>query len=284
VFETVVVNTSGGPVVGENGTSVPIYNLTFEFEEGFEPDHSDNADSDEIVPVSITTVDEDTSEFGATRILNGTEEYGNTKDLEFDTDEPGDVDVFNSETKIEFNTEDVVHLTTGGDMVDAPVKFDVEAGTEKGGTIKGIVLYNTRTDTEEDRIICEGDPNCDDSLKTTPSDSTFVDNGTYVSRNIFDIKAIPAGEGDNVTVSNPRGDGQEIYKRADVSLDGPGDDTGNVTLTGDVRSILDLRGQTAPGGLPWEDIEAAQHDVNNDGEIDIVDVTIVANEYEPPSS
>lgn len=281
VFETVVVNTSGGPVVGENGTSVPIYNLTFEFEEDFEPDHGDGVGSENTVPVSVTTVDEDTSEFGATRILNGTEEYGNTKELEFDADEPGDVDVFNSETKIEFDTEDVVHLTTGGDMVGAPVKFDVEGVTSNDGTIKEIVLYNNRTDTEEDTIDCGGDPDCDGQLRTTPSDSTFIDNGTYVSRNIFDIKAVPVKDGDNVTVNNPRGDGQEIYKRADVSLDGPDDDTGNVTLSGDVRSILDLRGQTAAGGLPWGDIEAAQHDVNNDGEIDIVDVTIVANEYEP---
>lgn len=282
VFETVVVNTSDGPVVGENGTSVPIYNLTFEFDEDFEPDHGDDVGSENTVPVSVTTVEEDTSEFGATRILNGTEEYGSTKDLEFDTDEPGDVDVYNSETQIDFDAENVVHLTTGGDMVGAPVKFDVEGVTSNDGTIDEIVLYNNRTDTEEDRIDCEGDSDCDDSLKTTPSYSTFVDNGTYVSRNIFDIKAVPKGDGDNVTVSDPRGDGQEIYKRADVSLNGPDDDTGNVTLSGDVRSILDLRGQTAAGGLPWEgDIEAAQHDVNNDGEIDIVDVTIVANEYEP---
>ncbi len=278
VFETVVVNTSGGPVVGENGTSVPIYNLTFEFEEDFEPDHGDSDSSDNTVPVSVTTVDEDTSEFGATRILNGTEEYGSTKDLEFDTDEPGDVDVYNSETQIDFDTENVVHLTTGGDMVGAPVKFDVEGVTSNDGTIDKIELINTRTDTTEDTIDCGGDPDCDGQLRTTPSNSTFIDNGTYVSRNIFDIKAVPVDDGATVPVNNPRG-GQEIYKRADVSLDGPVDDTGNVTLSGDVRSILDLRGQTA--GLPWEDIEAAQHDVNNDGEIDIVDVTIVANEYDP---
>jgi len=278
VYETVVVNTSGSPVVGENGTSVPIYNLTFEFEEDFEPDHGDDSGSDNTLPVSITTVDEDTSEFGATRILNGTQEYGSTKDLEFDTDEPEDVDVYNSETKITFDT--VVHLTTGGDMVGAPVKFNLSA-TSNEGTIDEIVLYNNRTDTEEDTIDCGGDSDCDGQLRTTPSDSTFVDNGTYLSRNIFDIKAVPVEDGDKETVSNPRGDGQEIYKRADVSLNGPApDDAGNVTLTGDVRSILDLRGQTA-GGLPWDDIEAAQHDVNNDGEIDIVDVTIVANEYDP---
>ena len=281
VFETVVVNTSGGPVVGENGTSVPIYNLTFEFEEDFEPDHGEGVGSENTVPVSVTTVEEDTSEFGATRILNGTEEYGSTKDLEFDTDEPGDVDVFNSETQIDFDAENVVHLTTGGDMVDAPVKFDVEGVTSNDGTIDKIELINTRTDTTEDTINCGGDPDCDGQLRTTPSNSTFIDNGTYVSRNIFDIKAVPVDDGATVPVNNPRGDGQEIYKRADVSLDGPVDDTGNVTLSGDVRSILDLRGQTAPGGLPWEDIEAAQHDVNNDGEIDIVDVTIVANEYDP---
>jgi len=282
IFETVVVNTSGDPVVGENGTSVPVYNLTFEFEEDFEPDQG-GASSDNVVPVSITTVDEGTSEFGATRVLNGTEEYGNTEELEFDTNEPGDVDVYNSETQINFNTENVAHLTTGGDMVDAPVKFDVEGVTSNEGKIAKIVLYNNRTDSQEDSIDCGGDPDCDGSLSTTPSNSTFIDNGSYVPRNIFNITAIPTGDGDKVTVSNPRGAGQRIYKRADVSLNGPApDDVGNVTLTGDVRSILDLRGQTAAGGLPWGDnIEAAQHDVNNDGEIDIVDVTIVANEYEP---
>ena len=281
VHETVVVNASGSPVVSTNGSSVPIYNATFEFVDDFEPLHGDSTSSDNTVDVSITTVEEDeTSAFGATRILNGTEEYGNTKDLEFDTSPAGDVSVFNSETKIQFDSTNVEHLTTGGDMVDAPVKFSVDGVTSNDGEIKEIVLKNTRASTEPDTINCENDLDCSGDLEATPGNSTFVDNGSYVSRNIFNITAIPAGDGTEKKVSNPRGPGQEIYKRADVSLDGTDDDTGNVTLSGDVRSILDLRGRTA-GELPWGDIESAQHDVNNDGEIDIVDVTIVASEYEP---
>jgi len=86
-----------------------------------------------------------------------------------------------------------------------------------------------------------------------------------------------------VTIDNPRGSGGEkIYKRSDVTLNSTTDDTGNVTLDGDIDSVLDKSGTEAEGGLPWGSIENAQHDVNNDGVIDLVDVTIVAQEYEPP--
>jgi hypothetical protein len=75
--------------------------------------------------------------------------------------------------------------------------------------------------------------------------------------------------------------GQEVYKRADVTVANVSGDSGNVTLGGDVLSVLELRGSEATGGLPWTSKNKAKHDVNNDGVIDIVDVTIVANEYEP---
>lgn len=278
-FETVITNTSGDPVVAAGASNVPIYNLTFKFASGFEPPEGD--DTSDSVNVALSTLSNDASKIEGTRLINKTDT--GTKELKF-TSTPDSIDVYNSETVIEPFGAAVTHLTEGGDMVGAPVKFDIPAGavTSNSGEIKKIILNNSRTDAVDDTIDCGGASTCEGGvLKDTPSNSTFVDNGTYVSKNIYNITAITAGNGSNVTVEDPRGAGEKIYKRADVTLNSAPNDRGNVTLGGDVDSILNLRGQQAAGGLPWGDIREAQADVNNDGVIDIVDVTIVSDEYSP---
>jgi len=302
-FETVIVNTSGGPVVSEGSEDVPLFNLTFEFVDGFNPPQSESAGTDNSEIVSLETVTDD-ADLEGSRLINSTDndistdlEEDDVKELEFETDS-AEVDVFNPETVIEFEQADVVHLTSGGDMVGAPVRFEIPDGAvgSNDGEIDKIVLNNTRngeipdaSDDESQFINCGGSPTCGGTLTHVPQDDTFLDNGTYGTKSVYNITAVPVNDnsrgviGENVTVADPRsGGGEEIYKRGDVTLNEVKYDAGNVTLDGDVDSILDLRGQEAGGGLPWDGIEAAQHDVNNDGVIDIVDVTIVAEEYEPP--
>jgi hypothetical protein len=291
VHETFIVNSnnqSSVPVVKSGASDVQVYNITFEVVDDLDPDQGDSASSENSIPIDgIRTAKNTETELGRTRMVNSTPGDNTVKELEFTTDAPSTVNVYDTETVIDPFAGDVNHLTTGGDMVDAPMKFNIPDGavTSNDGKIDRIVLRNNDTNTVVDKEVCNGDAVCGGDLEDVPSNSTFLNNGSYVSKNRYNITAVPVGDGSNVTVENPRGieseTGQEIYERADVTTNDVANDTGNVTLGGDVLSILELRGQEAAGGLPWEDIENAQHDVNNDGVIDIVDVTIVADEYEP---
>jgi hypothetical protein len=293
-IETVIVNASGGPVISEGSEDVTLFNMTFRFESEFEPDQSGSANTENSEIVELETVT-DTADIEGSRLINSTDSKISTdlneddvKGLKFETDTT-EVDVFNPETVIEFEQADVDHLTSGGDMVGAPVRFEVEAGSNEG-EISKIVLNNTRngevpdeSSDESQFIDCEGLSTCDGTLAHVPQDDTFIDNSSYATKSVYDITVVPVNDasrgviGDNKTVTDPRdGGGEEIYKRGDVTGI-TGNDKGNVTLGGDVESILDKRG-TEPIGTD----EESRHDVNNDGVIDLVDVTIVAQEYEPP--
>lgn len=294
-IETVIVNASGGPVISEGSEDVTLFNMSFRFESEFEPDQSDSANTENSEIVELETVT-DTADIEGSRLINSTDSKISTdlnekdvKELKFETDTT-EVDVFNPKTVIEFEQADVDHLTSSGDMVGAPVRFEVEAGSNEG-EISKIVLNNTRngevpdeSSDESQFIDCEGLSTCDGTLAHVPQDDTFIDNGSYATKSVYDITVVPVNDasrgviGDNKTVSDPRGgNGEEIYKRGDVTLDDVPNDRGNVTLDGDVESILDKRGIET-----IDTNEDSQHDVNNDGVVDLVDVTIVAQEYEPP--
>jgi hypothetical protein len=162
-------------------------------------------------------------------------------------------------------------------MIGAPTKFSVEASTVGDGDVDEIVLRNSRTSTKNDTYTCAETPCIADlSDETGPAEDTFAGNATadYLPRNIYNIEAAPDGSSNTKTES----ESVEVYKKGDVNH--TDDDAGNVTLN-DVNSMLDARGQEAAGGLPWEQNRQARYDVNNDGEIDIVDVTIVVEEYSP---
>jgi len=301
-YKVIIANTSGDPIVSAGSEDVTLFNLTFEFTEEFgdtESDVSPDQGRDNSEDVVIETVDEES------RLINSTDsqistdlEEDDVKDLLFETDSDS-VETYNPETVIEENEIDVTHLTTGGDMVGAPVRINIDVGeaATNDGKLDEIILNNTRNDEDPDQddqsIDCEGDPTCDGTLVHIPQEGqdSLLENSTYATRNIYNITVVPeTGDpdtGDNVSINNPRGDGgEEIYKRGDVTLNNTVDDTGNITLAGDIDSVLDKSGTEADGGLPWDSpensLENAQHDVNNDGEIDVVDVTIVAQEYKPP--
>lgn len=288
LYETFIYNTnneSGEPVIEEGATDYPVYNITFELTGSVDPPQGDSASSENTVPIDMTTIKNTETEVGKTEMVNSTAENDEpVKRLEFATDAPGTVDVFDTETVIEPFALSVEHLTDGGDMVGAPVKFNIPAGavTSNNGKIDRIVLRNNDTNTVVDKIDCKDDASCGGSLKhSSPSNSTYNGSG-YITRNRYNITAVPVDPGSNVTAEIPRGmGGQKIFKRADVTVADVSGDSGNVTLGGDVLSVLELRGSEVTGELPWTSNDKAKHDVNNDGVIDIVDVTIVANEYEP---
>lgn len=296
-YKVIITNTSGDPVVSAGSENVTLFNLTFEFTDEFgntESDVSPDQGNDNSEDVVLETVDEES------RLINSTDsqistdlEEDDVKDLVFETDSDS-VEAYNPETVIEEDEIDVTHLTTGGDMVGAPVRIDINVGeaATNDGKLDKIVLNNTRNGEDPNQndqsIDCEGDPVCAGSLVHIPQEGqdSLLENSTYVTRNAYNITVIPEtnddNTGDNVTIDDPRGSGgEEIYKRGDVTLNSTTDDTGNVTLSGDIDSVVNKSG-TEAGELPWEGIENAQHDVNNDGEIDVVDVTIVAQEYKPP--
>ena len=125
-----------------------------------------------------------------------------------------------------------------------------------------------KTGTINDTVECEGNSECSGTLSDVPSRDTFQSGNTsYQSKQRYNITAYPGSVGDSVVKIQPT----NIYKQGDVTGDG------NVTIA-DISHIVDDRGKIADES-PWKNKEAARSDTNNDGVVDIVDITIVTEYY-----
>jgi len=248
--EVILANGSG---LVDNGSTKSLYNITFKYE-------ADDPDQGETVDVSPSTRND-------TRLFNSTRTDDNVKPLEF-SKSADTVRVTNSETEIRESDVTVDRLTAGGNMVGAPTEFDVNVTSSNDGELKNITLYNQKTDSINDTVDCEGKSECSGTLSDVPSRDTFQSgNTTYQSKQRYNITAYPGSAGDSVVKIQPT----NIYKQGDVNGDG------NVNGL-DISHIVNNRGKIADES-PWKNKEAARSDTNNDGVVDIVDITIVTEYY-----
>jgi hypothetical protein len=250
-----IQDVSNNPVVNES-SSAELYNITFKYVDGGVPDQgSENAQT-----VNIETGDD-------------TEIYNDSESLQAESD-PVTFDAVNDTTDLEVTS--VNHLTAGGDMVGAPTRFDVEV-TSNGGTIDNITLYNNRTNTEAAIKECDGSDCSTDGgeFYAVPTKSTYQGNISYTApSDRFNITVYPEGAGSAVTINEPRVTG-EIYNKSDVR-----GTPGSLSVLG-VDLVINSRGSEAAGTYQWNNVNRnlARQDVNNDGVIDINDITQVANDY-----
>jgi hypothetical protein len=266
------------PIVGGNDTVVKsgstdtLYTVEFTFVDGLQ----DNIDEGESVDVTPSTGDD--------TVLS---DENDNSDLNYRSTEES-VTVSNSETIIE--GADVTHRTSGGNMVGAPTKFQVEVdeGDTNGGPLEKIVLNDENGEITNKS--CGGDTTCSAELSYTPTENTTIDQSRPTKG--LNITIVPQGKGDEFVITGDQGtvDFAEsdseygyitVYSEGSVT-DGPnGDAAGEATLD-DILYVVNNRGEES-GGLPWGEGEddLARADVNNDGVIDITDVTTVADVYEP---
>jgi hypothetical protein len=247
--EIVVTNQSA---LVSSDSSENLYNITFKLNETVDPNQGAN------VNVTPTTRD-------GTRLFNSS---SSDRELEFDKSAET-VTVTNSETRIQNSDVDVTNLTVGGNMVGSPTKFDVEVTSVNDGKLANIILYNERTGSVSSTIDCDSESECSGTLSDVPSSSTYLGSSLdYEGKQRYNITAYPSSAGDPVVTNKS----VTVYKEADVNGDG------GVGIK-DIRHIVNNRDQEAEGGLPWNNSAAARSDVNNDGDVDIVDITIVTEKY-----
>jgi hypothetical protein len=191
------------------------------------------------------------------------------------------VNVSNSNTAIEDEGIEYTHLTEGGNMVGAPMKFDVGV-TTNDGKLDEIRLENTggavlEEDGSDVKINCNSKSSCDGILEYTPvqSNNTAV-SGNY-EREEFHI-VIEDADNEETTIPDDTEDidnvWAKIYKANDVNRDTKPADVD------DVRAVISNRTR-GNGELPWDENEVARADLDNDGEVGITEVTTIANEYSP---
>lgn len=263
------------PIVGGNDTVVKssttdtLYTVEFTFVDGLQ----DNIDQGESVDVAPSTGDD--------TVIS---DENDNSDLNYRSTEES-VTVSNSETIIE--GADVTHRTSGGNMVGAPTEFQVEVdeGDTNGGPLEKIVLNDENGEITNKS--CGGDTTCSAELSYTPTENTTIDQSRPTKG--LNITIVP-GTGDKFVITGDQGtvDFAEsdseygyitVYSEGSVT-DGPnGDAAGEATLD-DILYVVNNRGEES-GGLPWGEDNLARADVNNDGVIDITDVTTVADVYEP---
>jgi len=269
-------NTVGVDIVRNisKNDDVILYNVTFDIVDSFQNEKGIdfNADGNEvatgdIVQTRVKAVDENNETIDNFRA--DTKSIGFTQTKTF-------VEVNQTETR----------LKTRANMVGSDLKVEATAESPNSGDLKNISLINAETGAELDNISCDGATcstnNPDKSLLVhQPTDNTNITNDPngprYSFTDKFKIKAYGNGDGtyENGTFNL---DTTPIYKRGDVSA-ATGTEPGNVSII-ELTIVSNQRGAEA-NGLPWNEnriIEDSIYDVNNDGQIDIVDLTIVARE------
>jgi hypothetical protein len=159
-------------------------------------------------------------------------------------------------------------------MVGAPTKFRVDVTTNQG-RLANITLKNNNTGST-DVYDCKGSSICEGVVQDTPTKSTFNGTGYSIVSDRYKITIYPENNGDTTVINNPRGAGDKVYNESDVSNLGT-NGLGNVTVK-DVDAVLQNTGAET-GELPWDNPVDARYDVNNDGVVDIVDATAVAQDW-----
>jgi len=175
-------------------------------------------------------------------------------------------------------------LKTKSNMVGSTLKVEATATSPNDGDLKNITLIDTDSNRELDNISCEG-AECsttEDNLRTYTPDSTEdtlnqTGQAKYGLTDKFKIEVNGDGSGaDETDIYNL--DSTPIYQRGDISS-ATGTPNGTVDITDLVR--LSRQRGTETAELPWNEnriTDNSIYDVNNDGIIDIVDMTIVARE------
>ena len=271
---TITSNTStnNDPAVVYKGTSEDLYNIEFEFDD---PDSlSEEIDYDEKIDLAPSTADETVLAKADGTSLSYTSSAESTN-------------VYNNNTRV--TDVEVTHLTEGGNMVNAPMKFEFDIGTNNG-EIDEIRLTDNTTETalgeggssdDDTRINCNGESTCDGTLVYTPdksANSTFSGSG-YGKNEDFEVIVV---DSDSDKYSIP--DDNEEIDNLDAKIYTDGDTsaatTPGATNLSDLTTVVRNRGE-GDGELPWDDDKLARADMNNDGVIDVVDVTNIAGEYSP---
>ena len=194
------------------------------------------------------------------------------------------VDIKNSQTRL--TGAEVTHLTDDGDMVGAPIKIDVEVETNDGELDKIELLDGSGNDItgSNTEINCGDESTCgeDETLEYTPGSSTGLASGGYGAKG-HQIE-VTTKSGDTFKLSEEFDSIEDsdietvVYAKGDVNRDGPS--KYKTVRKSDVNTVIENRGEEA-GGLPWNDAELARADINNDGTIDINDITSIISVYDP---
>ena len=207
---------------------------------------------------------------------------------------PEEVISFNqTEAFVEF-VDAETSLKTKANMIGSEMKVEASAVSPNNGPIKNITLVKNNTDgkiEKLDDIDCDGASTCstsddDKSLLThepAPGNNTLggLDGSdTYNLTDKFKLRVYGAGEGDNEVAAYNLSE-TPIYERGDISSATGGSAAGSVDIT-DLARLAEERG-TETDELPFdadtdEITDNSIYDVNNDGIIDIIDLTIVARE------
>jgi hypothetical protein len=254
---------------------VILYNATFEIVDSFQNEEGIdfNADGNEVA----------TGDIVQTRVKAVDENNETIDNFRADTRSIG---FTQTKTFVEINQTETL-LKTKTNMVGSDLKVEATAESPNNGDLKNISLINAETGTELDNISCDGATcstnNSDKSLlvyQPTRSEITLGDRNNasgYNTTDKFEVKAYGNGDGtyENESFNLDR---TPIYERGDIST-ATGTEPGNVSIIG-LTKVSNQRGAETDE-LPWDEdriIDNSVYDVNNDGQIDIVDLTIVARE------
>jgi hypothetical protein len=266
---TFLDNTGSDPVV-ESDKSQKIYDITFEFD-----------DVDSLRAEEINNYGESINLAPSTAEETELTKPDGTKLTYISSAE--DANVYNNNTRA--TDVAVTHLTEDGNMVNAPTKFEFDIETNNGKIDNVRLTSNSSTSklsqpgsNDDTKIDCGKESECSDTLTYTPQSSTF--DGTDYAKN-EDFEVIVEYEDDDM-YSIP--DNNEEIDKLDAEIYEDGDTSANSTPSAvgltDVSTVIRNRGE-GDGELPWDTAKLARADMNNDGVIDITDVTIVINEYNP---
>jgi hypothetical protein len=265
---SITSNGMSDPAVLDSGNTEELYQLEFKFQNN--DDLAEEINQGESINLAPSTAEE-------TRLTD------TNGDVLSYTSSAENVDVTNGNTRI--TSTEVTHETEDGNMVNAPTKFEFDIQTNDG-KLDNVKLSDSTTSgqlsesgDDDTKIDCGGESECSDTLTYTPSggEATLAGDEYAPNRN-FEV-IVEDSSGETYTYDDQDLDALDpatIYEEADAS---EGGDDGEVTL-GDVTTVIRNRG-AGDGGLPWDDDDLARADVNNDGEIDITDVTSVTSEYSP---
>lgn len=276
--EVDLTNVSGSIV--PNGTNQTLYGINFTFENGLQDETLQG--NENALELGFSTISDET------KITNLSAEVGAYPS--FTSSSGGPVAVTNPNTKI--TDVNVTHLTEGGDMVDAPTKFEINVETNDGELDKirlnktnqsGFTTNLSKNDADDKLVIDCGSGNanstCDGTLQYTPNSTndTFSDS-QYDESFWFNITIVDSA-GNRYHVPNDVDSVDTDTTRIDIYRFGDVDDS---TLGGlgeeDVREVLKNVGEETTS-LPWSDKKLARADINNDGEITMTDVVAVYNEF-----
>jgi hypothetical protein len=258
-------------IIPGDGDEDSIADITFNFDDPNSVKQNLDQGSENAEPLTVNTLTSQ-SELRT--------DIGDSGDaLSYSTTDPG-LEIKNSQTRL--TDAEVTHLTKGGNMVGAPLKIDVEVETNDG-ELQKIELFNF-SGSKQDTIECGNESTCgeDEILRYTPSSPSVAGDGSYGATG-HRIEVTTNGStsynlSEEFETIEEKDIGAEVYVKGDVNMDGPSNS--KIVRLGDVNTVIENRGEEADG-LPWDTDELARADLNNDGQIDINDITTVISQYTP---